>query len=37
MPTDGLGGGNGFAVGKDAPPETVDFLKFLVSLTPPTR
>ena len=30
-PTDGLGGGNGFAVGKDAPPETVDFLHFLVS------
>jgi len=30
-PTDGFGGGNGFAVGKDAPPETVDFLKFLVS------
>ena len=28
---DGLGGGNGFAVGKDAPPETVDFLHFLVS------
>src|SRR6187402_1840321 len=29
---DGVGGGNGFAVGKDAPPETVDFLKHLVSL-----
>ena len=29
--TDGLGGGNGFAVGRDAPPETVDFLQFLVS------
>ena len=29
--TDGLGGGNGFAVGSDAPPETVDFLHFLVS------
>ena len=28
---DGLGGGNGFAVGKDAPPETIDFLHFLVS------
>ena len=26
-----FGGGNGFAVGKDAPPETVDFLHFLVS------
>ena len=24
---DGVGGGNGFAVGKDAPPETVDFLQ----------
>jgi len=31
-PNDGLGGGNGFAVGKDAPPETVDFLHYLVSL-----
>jgi raffinose/stachyose/melibiose transport system substrate-binding protein len=31
-PYDGLGGGNGFAVGKDAPPETVDFLHYLVSL-----
>ena len=30
-PTDGLGGGNGFAVGRDAPPETLDFLHFLVS------
>ena len=30
-PNDGLGGGNGFAVGKDAPPETIDFLHFLVS------
>jgi raffinose/stachyose/melibiose transport system substrate-binding protein len=29
---DGLGGGNGFAVGKDAPPETLDFLHYLVSL-----
>jgi raffinose/stachyose/melibiose transport system substrate-binding protein len=31
-PFDGLGGGNGFAVGKDAPAETVDFLHSLVSL-----
>jgi raffinose/stachyose/melibiose transport system substrate-binding protein len=31
-PFDGLGGGNGFTVGKDAPPETVDFLHYLVSL-----
>jgi raffinose/stachyose/melibiose transport system substrate-binding protein len=30
-PTDGVGGGNGIAVGKDAPPEAVDFLKFFVS------
>jgi len=30
-PNDGIGGGNGFAIGRDAPPETVDFLKFLVS------
>jgi raffinose/stachyose/melibiose transport system substrate-binding protein len=31
-PTDGFGGGNGFAVGANAPlPETVDFLHYLVS------
>jgi raffinose/stachyose/melibiose transport system substrate-binding protein len=30
-PTDVLGGGNGFAVGKNAPPETVDFLRYLIS------
>jgi raffinose/stachyose/melibiose transport system substrate-binding protein len=35
--TDGFGGGNGFAVGKDAPPEAVDFLKFLVSLDAANR
>jgi raffinose/stachyose/melibiose transport system substrate-binding protein len=28
--TDMMGGGGGFAVGKDAPPATVDFLKFLL-------
>ena len=28
--TDDFGGGNGFAVGKDAPPEAVDFLEFLL-------
>jgi raffinose/stachyose/melibiose transport system substrate-binding protein len=28
--TDIMGGGGGFAVGKDAPPATVDFLKFLL-------
>ena len=36
-PFDGLGGGNGFAVGKDAPSETVDFLHFLVSLDAANR
>ncbi|HTK06341.1 MAG TPA: extracellular solute-binding protein [Ktedonobacteraceae bacterium] len=30
-PTDVLGGGNGFAVGKNAPPETLDFLRYLIS------
>jgi raffinose/stachyose/melibiose transport system substrate-binding protein len=30
-PTDGVGGGNGIAVGKDAPPEAIDFLKFFSS------
>src|SRR6476469_10151935 len=28
--TDGVGGGNGIAVSKNAPPETVDFLKFFM-------
>lgn len=36
-PFDGLGGGNGFAVGKDAPPETIDFLRYLVSLDAANR
>jgi raffinose/stachyose/melibiose transport system substrate-binding protein len=36
-PFDGLGGGNGFAVGKDAPPETVDFLHYLVSIDAANR
>ena len=36
-PTDGLGGGNGFAVGKNAPAGTVDFLHFLVSKDAATR
>jgi raffinose/stachyose/melibiose transport system substrate-binding protein len=31
-PTDVFGGGNGFAVGKDAPPEAVDFLRYATSL-----
>jgi raffinose/stachyose/melibiose transport system substrate-binding protein len=28
-PTDVLGGGNGFGIGKNAPPEAIDFVKFL--------
>ena len=31
-PADALGGGNGFAVGKNAPPEAVDFLKYISSV-----
>jgi raffinose/stachyose/melibiose transport system substrate-binding protein len=31
-PTDGIGGGNGIVVGKDAPAEAVDFLKFFSSV-----
>jgi raffinose/stachyose/melibiose transport system substrate-binding protein len=31
-PADALGGGNGFVVGKNAPPEAVDFLKYISSL-----
>jgi raffinose/stachyose/melibiose transport system substrate-binding protein len=30
--TDAFGGGNGYAVGRDAPPEAVDFLRYLTSL-----
>jgi raffinose/stachyose/melibiose transport system substrate-binding protein len=29
--TDAFGGGDGFAVGKDAPPETIDFLHFITN------
>lgn len=29
--TDGVGGGNGIAVGKNASPEAIDFLKFFMS------
>lgn len=32
-PTDVLGGGNGFAIGKNAPPEAVDFVRFLTNVT----
>jgi raffinose/stachyose/melibiose transport system substrate-binding protein len=31
--TDGVGGGNGIAVGKNAPPEAIDFLHYLNSKT----
>ncbi len=31
-PTDVLGGGNGFGIGKNAPPEAIDFVKFLTSV-----
>ena len=31
-PNDGVGGGNGIAVGKNAPPEAIDFLKFFNSV-----
>ncbi len=31
-PNDGVGGGNGIAVGRDAPAEAIDFLKFFSSL-----
>jgi raffinose/stachyose/melibiose transport system substrate-binding protein len=30
--TDAFGGGGGFAVGKNAPDKTIDFIKFLVSV-----
>jgi raffinose/stachyose/melibiose transport system substrate-binding protein len=30
-PDDAFGGGNGFAVGRDAPPEAVDFLGFITN------
>lgn len=29
--TDALGGGNGFAIGKNAPPEAIDFARFLTT------
>jgi raffinose/stachyose/melibiose transport system substrate-binding protein len=31
-PTDGFGGGNGFAVGADAPPEAIEFLEYATSM-----
>ena len=30
--TDGFGGGDGFAVGKDAPPEAVQFLEYITAV-----
>lgn len=30
-PTDAFGGGDGFAIGINAPPETIEFVKFLTS------
>jgi raffinose/stachyose/melibiose transport system substrate-binding protein len=30
-PSDALGGGDGFAVGKNAPPEAIEFVKFLTN------
>jgi raffinose/stachyose/melibiose transport system substrate-binding protein len=30
-PTDAFGGGDGFAIGKNAPPETIEFVKWLTS------
>jgi raffinose/stachyose/melibiose transport system substrate-binding protein len=31
VPTEGFGGVDGFVVGADAPPETIEFLKYIVS------
>ena len=36
-PTDGVGGGNGIAVSKNAPPEALDFLKFFTSVENGTK
>jgi raffinose/stachyose/melibiose transport system substrate-binding protein len=35
--TDGVGGGNGIAVGKNASPEALDFLKFFSSVENATK
>ncbi len=32
-PTDVMGGGGGFAIGKNAPPEAIDFVKFMTNTT----
>lgn len=31
-PNDAFGGGNGFVIGKNAPPEAIDFVKYLTSV-----
>jgi raffinose/stachyose/melibiose transport system substrate-binding protein len=31
-PSDALGGGDGFAIGKNAPPEAIDFVRFLTNV-----
>jgi raffinose/stachyose/melibiose transport system substrate-binding protein len=31
-PSDAMGGGDGFAIGKNAPKETIDFVRFLTSV-----
>jgi raffinose/stachyose/melibiose transport system substrate-binding protein len=36
-PTDALGGGDGFAIGKNAPPEAIEFVRFLTSVENQTR
>jgi len=36
-PSDGYGGGNGYAVGKNAPDAAVDFLKYLTAAAQATR
>ena len=35
--TDVVGGGNGFAIGKNAPPEAIDFVKYLTAPTQQER
>ena len=32
IPSDALGGGDGFAIGKNAPKEAIDFIKFLTNV-----
>jgi len=36
-PTDAFGGGNGFAVGRDAPPEAIAFLEYISSVEVASR